>query len=208
MTPSSLSYPAGSGGGNYQQSQQSHSWTDGNTQGQHQQLQQSWSWQGQQQITNPIALQPPQPLFSPLLQDNNSHHLLHQQMHQNATSHFQQVQSHHHQQLADIHRNMSNFAMGSVAPMMLQNQPQPQPQIAYQQIEKNTTGFAFCDNCRGTWIESIVGHEPRPSDPTEAYGLCTCSSTNRSSVCSFKSSPSSRRCRQYSCSIEEAKLCC
>jgi hypothetical protein len=135
MPPSSLSYPAGSGGGNYQQSQQSHSWTDGNTQGQHQQLQQSWSWQGQQQITNPIALQPPQPLFSPLLQDNNSHHLLHQQMHQNATSHFQQVQSHHHQQLADIHRNMSNFAMGSVAPMMLQNQPQPQPQIAYQQID-------------------------------------------------------------------------
>jgi hypothetical protein len=58
--------PTSDGGGNYQQTQQSYSWTDGNTQGQHHQSQQSWSWQGQQQITNPIALQSPMPVLPPL----------------------------------------------------------------------------------------------------------------------------------------------
>jgi hypothetical protein len=135
-TSSPPSNPASGGGENFQQSQQSYSWTDGNTQGQHHQSQQSWSWQGhapvQQQAINPIAvaLQSPPPTFPPLLQ--NDHHLLHQQMHQNATSHFQQVQAHHHQQVADMHRNMSTFAMASVAPMMVQS-PQ-QPPIAYQQF--------------------------------------------------------------------------
>jgi hypothetical protein len=125
------------GGGNYQQRQQSYSWTDGNAQGQHHQSQQRWSWQGhvpvqQQLVINPIAiaLQSPPPIFPPLLQ--NDHHLLHQQMHQNATSHFQQVQAHHHQQVADMHRSMSTFAMASVAPAVVQS-PQ-QPQIAYQQV--------------------------------------------------------------------------
>jgi hypothetical protein len=131
ITPSPLSNPAG-GGGNYQKSQQSYSWTDGNTQGQHQQSQQSWSWQGQQQIANPGALQSPPPVFSPLLQDNNSHHLLHQQIHQNATSHLHQLQSQHHQQFADVHRNMSTFTMSSVDPIILQNQQQPQ--MGYQQV--------------------------------------------------------------------------
>jgi hypothetical protein len=122
------SNPAAGGGGNYQQSQQSYSWTDGNIHGQHHQSQQSWSWQGQVQvqgqITSPIALQSPLPVFPPLLQDQSSHHILHQQMQQNAASHFQQV--------ADMHRNLSTFAMGSMAPMMLQ--AQQQPQIAYQQV--------------------------------------------------------------------------
>jgi hypothetical protein len=86
----------------------------------------------QQLVINPIAiaLQSPPPIFPPLLQ--NDHHLLHQQMHQNATSHFQQVQAHHHQQVADMHRSMSTFAMASVAPAVVQS-PQ-QPQIAYQQV--------------------------------------------------------------------------
>jgi hypothetical protein len=122
------------GGGNYQQIQQSYSWTDGNAQGQHHQSQQSWSWQGhvplQQQDINPVALQCPPPIFPPLLQnDHSAHHLLHQQMHQNAASHFQQAQAHHHQQVTDMHRNMSTFAMSNVAPVMVQS-PQP-PQIAY-----------------------------------------------------------------------------
>jgi hypothetical protein len=132
-TASPASNPAAGGGGNYQQS---HSWTDGNTQGQHHQSQQSWSWQGQvpvqQQITSPIVIQPPTPAFPPLLQVHSSHHLLHQQMHQNATSHFQQVQNLQQQQIADMHRNMSTFAMGSAAPVILQTQQQPQ--IAYHQV--------------------------------------------------------------------------
>jgi hypothetical protein len=137
-TSSPASNPAAGGGGNYQQSQQSYSWTDGNTQGQHHQSQQSWSWQGQvpvqQQIASPINLQSPPLAFPPLLlqHDNSAHHLLHQQMHQNATSHFQQVQSLQQQQIADMHRNMSTFAMGSAAPVILQTQQQPQ--IAYHQV--------------------------------------------------------------------------
>jgi hypothetical protein len=135
-TSSSASNPAADGGGNYQQSQQSYSWTDGNTQGQHHQSQQSLLWQGQvpvqQQITSPIAIQSPTPAFPPLLQDHNSHHLLHQQMHQNATSHFQQVQALQRQQIADMHRNMSSFAMGGAPPLMLQTQQQPQ--TSYQQV--------------------------------------------------------------------------
>jgi hypothetical protein len=53
-------------------------------------------------------------------------------MRQNATSHFQQVQAQHRQQVADMHRNMATFAMGTVAPIGLQNQQQPQ--ISYQQV--------------------------------------------------------------------------
>jgi hypothetical protein len=45
------------GEGNYQQNQQSYSWTDGNTQGQHTSTQQSWSWQGQ--TTTPMIQSPP-----------------------------------------------------------------------------------------------------------------------------------------------------
>ena len=87
----------------------------------------------QQQISSPIAIQSPAPVFPAMLQnDNSAHHVLHQQMHQNATSHFQQVQA-HHRQIADMHSSMSDLAMGNVAPMMLQNQQQ-QPQIAYQQL--------------------------------------------------------------------------
>ena len=138
-TSSLPSNPTGGGGGEYLQSQQSYSWTDGNTQGQHHQSQQSWSWQGQgqlpvqQQLTSPIAIQSPAPVFPAILQnDNFAHQDLHQQMHQTATSHFQQVQA-YHRQFADMHRSMCDLAMGNMAPMMLQNQQQ-HPQIAYQQV--------------------------------------------------------------------------
>jgi hypothetical protein len=136
-TSSPASNLAAGGGGNYHQSQQSYSWIDGTTQGQHHQSQQSWSWQGQvpvqQHTASPITPQSPPSLFPPLLHDHNSHHLLHQQMHHNAASHFQQVQALQQQQIADMHRNMSTFAIGSVAPSMLQTQQQ-QPQISYQQV--------------------------------------------------------------------------
>ena len=129
MTSSPPSDPTG-GGGNYQQSQQSYSWIDGNTQDQHHRSQQSWSWQGQvqAQTVSPVDLQSPPPVLPPLLQDLDSHHLLHQQMHQNATRHFQQVQALQQQQIAGMQRNMSGFALGSVTPMMMQTQQQQQVQ--------------------------------------------------------------------------------
>lgn len=125
------------GGGNYQQSQQSYTWTNGNTQGQHHSSQQSWSWQGQ---TTTRTIQSP-PAFSPpsMLMQGTSHHQLHQQMHQNAMNHSQQALAHHLQAM-NMHRNMA-MSMSSMTPIVRQT-PQhhityqsmsPQPQPVYQQ---------------------------------------------------------------------------
>jgi hypothetical protein len=121
---SSQSFP---GGGNYQQNQQSYTWTDGNTQGQHHTSQQSWSWQGQ--IATP-AIQSP-PVISPpsMLMQANSHHQLHQQMHQSAMNHAQQALT-HHQQAMNMHQNVA-LAMSNLTRIMQQT---PQTQITYQSM--------------------------------------------------------------------------
>ena len=115
------------GGGNYQQSQQSYTWTDGNTQGQHQSLQQSWSWQGQ---TSPPAIQSPPAFSQPsMLMQGTSHHQLHQQMHQNAMNHSQQALA-IHQQAMNMHQSIA-LSLSNMTPTMQQT---PQPQIAYQSV--------------------------------------------------------------------------
>jgi hypothetical protein len=125
--------PSNPGGGNYQQNQQSYSWTDGNTQGQHTSTQQSWSWHGQ--TTTPMIQSPPALPELPMLNQGASHQQFHQQMHQNAMAHHQNAMNTMHQNMASMMSNMT--------PMMQQTplQPQityqtvfsPQPEIAWQQ---------------------------------------------------------------------------
>jgi hypothetical protein len=118
------------GGGNYQQSQQSYTWTDGNTQGQHHSSQQSWSWQGQ---TASPAIQPPPALSPPsMLMQGTSHHQLHQQMHQNAMNHSQQALA-HHQQAMNMHQSVA-MSMSNMSNMTSIVQQTPQPQITYQSM--------------------------------------------------------------------------
>lgn len=111
--------------GNYQQSQQSYNWVDGNTQVQHQQSQQSWSWQSQSVTQTPMMLQTPQPPAIPgqlQLQDIYHQHL-HQQLHQSALA--------HHQQVMNMHQNMA-MSMSSPAPVI--QPPQQHMQISYQAV--------------------------------------------------------------------------
>jgi hypothetical protein len=113
------------GGGNYQQSEQSYTWSDGNMQGQHHSSQQSWSWQGQTAspaIQSPSACSPPS-----MLMHGTYHQRLHQQMHQNAMNHSQQALA-HHQQAMNLHQSAA-MSMSNMTPMLQQT---PQAQIAYQ----------------------------------------------------------------------------
>jgi hypothetical protein len=129
------SNPSIPGGGNYQQNQQSYSWTDGNTQGQHHSTQQSWSWQGQ--ITTPMIQSPPALPALPMLNQATSHHQLHQQMHQYAIARHQNVMNinqNMHQNMASLVSNMT--PMVQQTPLQPQNTYQtvsPQPQIGWQQ---------------------------------------------------------------------------
>jgi hypothetical protein len=127
LNQQATSSPSAPGGGNYQQSQQSYTWTDGNTQGQHHTSQQSWSWQGQTAtplIQSPPAISPPS-----MLMQSASHHQLHQQMHQNAINHSQQALA-HHQQAMNMHQNVA-LSISNMTPIM---QQAPQPQITYQSM--------------------------------------------------------------------------
>jgi hypothetical protein len=120
------------GGGNYQQNQQSYSWTDGNTQGQHTSTQQSWSWQGQ--TTTPMIQSPPAFPAMPMLNQGASHQQFHQQMHQNAMAHHQNAMNTMHQNMASMMSNMTPMMQQTpLQPQITYQTVSPQPQIAWQQ---------------------------------------------------------------------------
>jgi hypothetical protein len=121
------------GGGNYQQNQQSYSWTDGNTQSQHTSTQQSWSWQGQ--TTTPMIQSPTAFPSMPMLNQGASHQQFHQQMHQNAMAHHQNAMNTMHQNMASMMSNMTPMVQQTpLQPQITyQTVSSPQPQIAWQQ---------------------------------------------------------------------------